>query len=75
MPNTEDTQHLFNIAEQLPEQERTFLYQKGFEDGQANRRSDVLEHYKGEYPLAASDVYLQGYTKGKEVALKRQEVA
>lgn len=72
---TEDTLQLSNIAEQLSPQERDFLYKKGFEDGAANRRSEVLEHYQGEHPLAASDVYLQGYTDGKEAVQKRQEEA
>ncbi len=64
-----DTQAMINIADALPEQEKQALYQTGYEDGLHNRRSGgALDDYQGEHPLAASDVYLAGYTAGKAAA-------
>ncbi len=74
MSITEDTQALLNIAEQLPEAERLLLYRKGYEEAQTNCRGAFLENYTGDNPLAASDLYFQGYTDGKAALMvaKRQ---
>ena len=66
---TLDTLDMFNIADKLPEAERQSLYQTGYKDGLHNHRSsEALDNYHGEHPLAASDVYLAGYTAGKAAA-------
>ena len=64
-----DTLEMLNIADKLPETDRKNLYQAGYKDGLHNHRSsEALDNYHGEHPLAASDVYLAGYTAGKAAA-------
>jgi hypothetical protein len=73
MPDdTLDTQSLLNIADRLSAAEQKTLYQAGYDDGFHDRRSsEALDNYHGDCPLAASDVYLAGYTAGK-AASKQQ---
>jgi hypothetical protein len=63
-----DTQFMLNIADQLPESEREMLYTAGYKDGLVGQRGDALADYEGDHPLAASDVYLEGYVKGQKEA-------